>query len=223
MTPERRMLQAGDPAPAFVLTAVTREGRVSLDDYHGRNSLLIGLYRGRLFCCRQIVQLGATQEKLKAVGVETHAVVNTPAERARLFFEYRPSRVLVGADPDAAVYRAFKVSAGEWVEDESASQWPNRWTLQQFQAVLVNPTGELPAPLNPMETNMALNAKDGFQLTEVDEQIAAAHPTQLVGHFLIEREGIIRWRHVEAEARVTDLGRLPSDKEILAAAAQLQR
>ena len=36
------------------------------------------------------MQLGTTQEKLKAVGVETMAVVNTPPERARLYFKYRP-------------------------------------------------------------------------------------------------------------------------------------
>lgn len=225
MTSQRRMLKSGDAAPTFVLPAVSRDGRVSLDDYRGRSSLLLGLYRGLHcpFCRRQIVQLGATQEKLKAAGVETIAVVNTPAERARLFFRYRPTPVLVGADPDAAIHRAFNVPAGEWVEDESASQWPYRATLQQFQSALINPTGELPAPLNAMEANMALNAKDGFHLTEVDEQVVAAHATQLVGHFLIDREGIIRWRHVEAEARVTDLGRMPSDKEILAAVARRPR
>lgn len=225
MTSAHRMLQPGDAAPAFALPAVSRDGWVSLDDYHGRSSLLVGLYRGLHcpFCRRQIIQLGATQEKLKAAGVETVAVVNTPAERARLFFKYRPARVLVGADPEAAIHRAFHVPAGEWVENESASQWPYRATLQQFQSTLINPTGELPAPLNAMEANMALNAKDGFQLTEVDEQIMAAHATQLVGHFLIDREGIIRWRHVEAEARATDLGRLPSDTEILAAVAHLPR
>jgi len=43
------------------------------------------------------VQLGTTQEKLKAVGVETMAVVNTPLPRARLYFKYRPARVLLGA------------------------------------------------------------------------------------------------------------------------------
>lgn len=225
MMPERRMLQAGDAAPAFVLPAVSRDGQVSLDDYRGRTSLLVGLYRGLHcpFCRRQIVQLGTIQEKLKAAGVETLAVVNTPAERARLYFKYRPTRVLVAADPDAAIHRAFNVPAGEWVEDDSASHWPYRTTLQQFQSALINPTGELPSPLNAMEANMALNAKDKFQLTEVDEQIMAAHATQLVGHFLIDREAIIRWRHVEAEARATDLGHLPSDTEILAAVAHLAR
>ena len=222
---DRRALQPGDAAPDFVLPAVNRDGWVSLDDYRGRSPLLVGLYRGLHcpFCRRQIAQLGATQEKLKAAGAETLAVVNTPAERARLYFKYRPTRVLVAADPDAATHRAFAVPAGEFVGDESATRWPWRATLQQFQSALVNPTGELPSPLNAFEANMALNEKDGFRLTKVDEQIVAAHATQLVGHFLIDRQGIIRWTHVEAEARVTDLGRLPSDEEILAAAAHLPR
>ena len=72
-------LGEGDPAPDFALPAVNREGQVSLDDYRGRSAVLIGLFRGLHcpFCRRQVVQLGTTQEKLKAMGVETMAVVNT--------------------------------------------------------------------------------------------------------------------------------------------------
>ena len=36
----------GDPAPAFTLPAVNREGQVSLADYRGRTPVLIGLFRG---------------------------------------------------------------------------------------------------------------------------------------------------------------------------------
>jgi peroxiredoxin len=39
-------LRLGDPAPHFALPAVNREGQVSLDDYRGRSSLLLGLFRG---------------------------------------------------------------------------------------------------------------------------------------------------------------------------------
>ena len=46
------------------------------------------------------MQLGATQDELQAVGVETMAVVNTPLERARRYFGYRPARVLLTADPE---------------------------------------------------------------------------------------------------------------------------
>ena len=69
-----------------------------------------------------------------------------------------------------------------------------------------------------MET---LNKKDGFELTEADQQIAAAHGTQLGGHFLIDREGVVRWGQIEAGERIGDLSKFPSDEEILRAARKL--
>jgi len=67
----------------------------------------------------------------------------------------------------------------------------------------------------------ALNKQEGFELTETDQQIAAAHGTQMAGHFLIDREGIIRWGHIEAGERIEDLSQFPSDEEILRAARSL--
>jgi hypothetical protein len=167
------------------------------------------------------VQLGTTQEKLKAMGVETAAVVNTPLERARLYFKYRPARVLLAADPEAETHRAFGVPAGVIVEDESATSWPQSATMGQLLAVEINPTGELPAPQNPFAAMETLNKQDGFEPTETDHQIAAAHGTQMTGHFLIDREGIIRWGHIEAGERIEDLSQFPSDEEILRAARGL--
>ena len=168
------------------------------------------------------MQLGTTQEKLKAVGVETVAVVNTPLERARLYFKYRPARVLLAADPEAATHRAFGVPAGVLVEDESETSWAlGRVTMGQIQAALVNPTGELPEPQHAFAASETLNQRDGFELTEIDQQIAATHGMQLAGHFLIDREGIIRWLQIEAAERIGDLGKFPSDEEILRAASGL--
>jgi len=168
------------------------------------------------------VQLGTTQEKLKAMGVETMAVVNTPLERARLYFKYRPARVLLAADPEAATHRSFGVPAGVLVENESESSWAlGRVTMGQMQAAVVNPTGELPEPQNVFQASETLNKRDGFELTEVDQQIAATHGMQLGGHFLIDRNGIIRWLQIEAAERIGDLGKFPSDEEILTAARAL--
>jgi hypothetical protein len=167
------------------------------------------------------VQLATTQDKLKAVGVETVAVVNTPLERARLYFKYRPARVLLAADPEAETHRAFRVPAGVIVEDESATSWPESVTMGQLLAVQMNPTGELPAPQNPFAAMEILNKKDGFEPTEIDHQIATAHGTQMTGHFLIDRDGIIRWLQIEAGERIGDLSKFPSDDEIVAAARKL--
>ena len=168
------------------------------------------------------MQLGTTQDKLQALGVETMAVVNTPLERARLYFKYRPARVLLTADPEAATHRSFGVPAGVLVEDESKASWSRGTvTMGQMQAALINPTGELPTPQNPFVAMETLNQRDGFEPTEIDQQIAAAHGLQLVGHFLIDREGIVRWLHIEAAERPEDLSKFPSDEEILAAARGL--
>jgi peroxiredoxin len=217
-------LRPGDPAPAFALPAVNREGQVSLDDYRGRSPVLIALFRGLHcpFCRRQLVQLGTTQEKLKAMGVETMAVVNTPLARAQLYFKYRPARVLLTADPEAATHRSFGVPAGVLVENESEASWAKGTvTMGQLQAALINPTGELPAPQNPFVAMETLNKQDGFEATEIDHQIAATHGLQLTGHFLIGRDGIIRWLQIEAAERIGDLSKYPSDEEIVAAARAL--
>ncbi|HSL47542.1 MAG TPA: redoxin domain-containing protein [Candidatus Deferrimicrobiaceae bacterium] len=223
MTADRPWLQPGDPAPAFALPAINREGTVSIEDYRGRTPLLLGLYRGLHcpFCRRQLVQLSTTQEKLKAAGVETLAVVNTPVERARLYFKHRPARVLLAADAEASVHRAFGVPAFIPVEDPTTARWPWRATMEQFRASLINPTGELPKPLNGFEANDTLNQMDRFELTDEDKRIFNAHGSQLVGHFLLDQRGIVRWADVEAGARMTDIGRFPSDEELLAAARAL--
>ena len=168
------------------------------------------------------MQLGTTQEKLKALGVETMAVVNTPQARAQLYFKYRPSRVLLSADPEAATHRAFGVPAGVPVEDESEASWSQgKVSMSLLHSTLINPTGELPTPQNPFDAMETLNKRDGFELTEIDGQIAAAHGLQLAGHFLIDREGIVRWLHIEAAERPEDLSKFPSDEEILGAARSL--
>ena len=218
------LLHPGDPAPDFSLPAVNREGQISLDDYRGRSPVLVALFRGLHcpFCRRQLVQLGTTQDKLKAVGVETMAVVNTPLERARLYFKYRPARVLLAADPDAATHRAFRVPAGSVIENESEASWvQGKVTMGQMLRARINPTGELPEPQNPFAAMETLNKQDGFEVTEVDKQIAATHGMQLGGHFLIDRDGVVRWGQIEGLERIEDLSKFPSDEEILAAARGL--
>ena len=158
--------------------------------------------------------------KLKPTGVETLGVVNTTLDRARLCFKYRSTRIPLAADPEATTHRAYGVPKFQVAD---TSQWPYRVTLEELGSVRMNPTGELPAALQPMEANDELNRREGCQLTEVDQQILAAHGTQLAGHFLIDREGIIRWTHVEAWERIADLTTFPTEDEILAAARALPR
>jgi len=218
-------IQLGEAAPSFAMPAVNREGMVSLDDFRGKSPLLIGLFRGLHcpFCRRQIALLGATQDKLRALGVEALAVVNTRLERAQLYYKYRPTRVLLVADPDAVTHQGFRVPEVKLVEDPAASKWPLRITAAELSQVRVNPTGELAQPTPLFEAMETLNAKDGFEGTAVDQEMANARPVQSTAHFLLDRDGIVRWRHLEATDNMGDVVKFPSDVQILEAARALSR
>jgi peroxiredoxin len=206
----RPPVRPGEPAPDFTLPAVLEPGEVSLAAQYERGAVLLALFRGLHcpFCRRQIFQLSGLQETLQRLGVTTLAVVNTPRERAALYFGYHPTRVRLLADPDAHTHRLFGVPAV--VLDEA------------FAAARINPTGELPDALHPMEANTVLNGKDGFVPTAVDEEVFARHGAQLGGHFLIDRRGIVRWSSIEAEAGVHAIASFPAPAEILAATRTLE-
>jgi len=224
MEDQRLPLRPGEPASEFALPAANRAGSVSLADLRGR-AFLIGFYRGLHcpFCRRQVVQLGAVQPVLSAVGIETLAVINTPVERARLYFRHRPTPVTLLSDPDCLSHRAFGVPHAAFLPEGSPDQpeWPYRATLEQFAAARINPTGELPAPTQPMEANTVLNALDGFRMEAADDAILASHPTQLVGHFLVDAVGIVRWVQIEALDGPDRLSTFPTPEQLIAAAKQL--
>jgi peroxiredoxin len=224
MGDQRRPLQPGEASPAFTLPAANREGTVSLADLQG-TPFLIGFYRGLHcpFCRRQVVQLAAAQPQLRAAGIETLAVINTPLERARMYFRHRPTPVTLLSDPDCLTHRAFGVPRGEFLPEGSTETpaWPYRATMAQFEAARINPTGELPGPTHPMAANPILNAKDGFEMEEADHAILATHPTQLVGHFLVDADGIVGWVQIEAPDDPNKLSIFPTPAELIAAAGSL--
>ena len=220
-----RPLQPGDPAPAFALAAANAEGVVSLAGLRGR-AFVIGFFRGLHcpFCRRQVVELAAAQPALRAAGIETLAVINTPVERAHLYFRYRPTPLVLLCDPDCNTHRAFGVPHIEFLPDGSSEspEWPSRASMAQFEAARVNPTGELPEPTQPMAANPILNAKDGFELDEADLAIFANHGTQLAGHFLVDATGIVRWVQIEAVDGPNSLCIFPTAAQMITAAGSLR-
>ena len=224
MGDQRRPLQPGELAPPFSLPSANLEGMVSLDSLRGR-PFLIGFYRGLHcpFCRRQVLQLASVQPALQAAGVETLAVINTPVERARLYFRYRPTPVVLLCDPDCLTHQAFGVPHIEFLPDGSGEQpeWPYRAGMPEFQASRINPTGELPRQMQPLEANHALNAIDGFELDETDQAIFATHATQLVGHFLVDAAGSVRWMKIEAPDGPNSISIFPNAAQIIAAAGSL--
>ncbi|HEV8309657.1 MAG TPA: redoxin domain-containing protein [Methylomirabilota bacterium] len=207
-------LQPGQPAPDFSLPAIHREGKISLADYKGRTPLLLALFRGVYcpFCRRAIAQLGRTADKLKAAGVETLGVVATQADRARLYFRYHPTRLPLAADPDLATLRAFRVP-----KPEATPQ-----LVEQIKGVRTDVGGELSEPMPIMDALNALDEKDRFEHTPADNEEMEKQFGQLVGQFLLDRDGIIRWVNIEAREGLAGLGKFPSDDEFLAAAAALR-
>jgi len=197
---------------------------VSLADLRGR-PFLIGFYRGLHcpFCRRQVVQLGAVQPALRAAGIETLAVINTPVDRAKLYFRHRPTPVMLLSDPECLTHQAFGVPRIVMLPDGSSEQavWPYRASGAQFMASRINPTGELPGPTFPLDANGVLNALDGFQMEEADNAILANHPTQLVGHFLVDGAGMVAWVQIEAPEGPNGISTFPTPQQLIAAAKGL--
>jgi peroxiredoxin len=203
-----RVVRPGEPAPDFTLPAVHRDGTVSLADYRGRSPLLLAFFRGLYcpFCRRQIAKLGLTQDKLRAAGVETLAVVASNLERTRLYFRYRPTRIPLAADPDLVSHRAFGVSAFPVTPA----------VLSALEAVKTDAMGELPGPLPIREAFRALQKKERFELTDTDKREEEQQGMLDTGQFLMDRDGIVRWVNLElARDGVAALGRFPTDEELL--------
>jgi peroxiredoxin len=215
-----RPVQPGEPAPEFELPAITRDGTVCLDDFRGRRPVLLGLFRGLhcAFCRRHIAALSAMEDELRAKGVETLAVVNTPVERARAYIRFRPTRLLLASDEERTTHRAYGLPLAEITESETA--WPRRISSTDFLDLRIDIPGELPEPMQPLVASEYLNAKEGYETTPEDERMDVAG-AQLVGAFLVDRDGIVRWRFLEAAEGPGDLDRFPKTEEFLAVASSL--
>ena len=75
-------------------------------------------------------------------------MVNTPIERARLYFRYHPMPALLAAsDPERASHRAFGLPNMEFTESET--EWPHKVAMEDAMQMLIEVPGELPGLLNP--------------------------------------------------------------------------
>lgn len=217
--PPHSPLQPGVSAPDFTLPVVHREGTVSLADYRGKSPLLLALFRGLYcpLCRRNIVQLGQMQETLQAAGVETLGVVATKPEHARLYFRFRPPRIPIAADPDMTTLRAYGVPKPPVTPE----------LFETYESTRIDPSGELPEPVPITEVCVTLNELDGYDITETDledlgQQWTWDTSTQLIGQFLIDQDGIVRWVNIEcAKQGAAGLGTIASEEEILAAVQAL--
>ena len=204
-------VQSGDRAPDFVVPAVHDDRTISLGDYVGKSPLLLGLFRGMYcpFCRRALAQMASASDRLKSLGVESLAIVGTDVDNARLYYKFRPMRMPLGADPELITHRSYGVPRPE----------PTPELMKAVENTYINPTGELPAALPVPAAAAELAALDGYQGTPTDQRDYERTFTQLKGQFLIDRDGLVRWVHIECgEEGLSGLGKSPSPDELIRAA-----
>ncbi|PBC04621.1 redoxin family protein [Mesorhizobium sp. WSM3860] len=215
-------LQPGDRAPNVVLDAITQEGKIALDDFRGQKPVLVGLFRGLhcAFCRRHIAAQARLDPELREKGVGSLTVVNTPIERARLYFRYHPMpNLLAASDPERASHRAFGLPNLEFTQDET--NWPYKVSMAAAKDMRVDIPGELPAPMDPFAASEFLDKKDHYEVTEADEQMMATGHGQLIGQFLLDRQGVVRWSFTEVPEGGRHMFGAPNPQELMSAVSQV--
>jgi thiol-disulfide isomerase/thioredoxin len=198
-------LRPGDRAPDVTLPAADREGVVSLMDYREKQSVLLALYRN-LYCpfCRwQMSQLALSAESLEKAGVATLAVVATTPERALVLSVPSPE-LCVAADPGLNTHRAYGL--------RRVPKTPA--VMQIIEGAAAEMARELGIPTIPGQAHDAILRFDGFEPVESDRQDLERDQEQalVIGQFLIDRQGIVRWMHLERTP-----GERLNEEELLAA------
>ena len=155
--------------------------------------------------------MGGTREKLGAVGVETLAIIEDRLEPVRRYFRIRPSRVRLATDEARSVHRAYGCPMPPYS--------PEYRKLRA--AVRINPTGEAPEPMDVDDIQSWLRKHHRFGEIPEDQAVKDQFPARdfnvHAGHFLIDRQGIVRRVWIEAADDLTRYGVFPTDDEILAA------
>lgn len=197
-------LGPGDLAPDFELPAADRDGHVSLAEVRRRGPVLLVMLRGLYcpFCRRHISQLRPACDTLKEEGIQLLGVVVASAARARQYFGYRPPCFPIAAAPDRTIHRAYGLPS----MDRTAQ------FVEETQRLAAEANAELGIEALPGQAAPAFMKWDGFEMTGED-QAEHERPLQFVGHFLIGRDGVIRWTRVGAREGSLQL---PKVEELLA-------
>ena len=158
----------------------------------------------------------ALQEK----GIDSLTVVNTPIDRARLYFRYHPlPNLLAASDPERVSHRAFGLPNIQFTEAEN--NWPHKVSMDAVMSMRIDMPGELPEPMNPIAAMEFLDKADGYEFTEDDKRMIATGEGQLVGEFLLDRDGVIRWSFTEVEEAGRHMFGVPAPREVMSAASNM--
>ena len=218
-TEARPPISPGEPAPDFTLPLANETGTVSLADYRGKTPVLLAMMRGLYcaFCRRHIAQLSTTRQKLKALGVEALGIVAMPAERVRLYYQYRPVAVPLAADPELVTHRAYGVPQPALTPE----------ILQAVEDRHIELARELRIPATDLAgIKSVLSNQDGFVPVEAELKArrdwSDRHGGQMIGQFLLDREGIVRWANIEGtKDGLAGLEKFPTDDEFITVARRV--
>ncbi len=148
------------------------------------------------------------------MGVETLAIVASQAERARLFFRYRPVPCAVGGDPELSTHRAYGVPHTGVTPE----------VMQAIHGAYRNLARELKLEGPDDQARDVISRLDGFETTESENAEFQRHQVQFTGQFLVDRDGIVRWTNIEcAQDGLAGIDKFPTDNELVAAARALRR
>jgi len=184
-------VEVGQPAPSFRLPA-GQGGEIGPEDYRGRSNLVIWFTKGMAcpFCRAQMSLFARGMDRMKAAGTEVIQVTPTNPERARFYVQNFRIPFPYLCDPDLSVHRAWGLDA------RSHSLL---WYLKKFQAgsKRVPPPSDLGDP--------------GRQLTELPSMMRDTDS----GVFVLDRQGIVRYRSSGAYVTAQGHRAMPSLDEIL--------
>jgi len=189
----RDPLGPGDRAPDFTLPAADAESTVALAEHLRRGPVLLTLLRGLYcpFCRRHISQLRPTCEALRAAGIVLLGVVIASPERSRRYFKHFPPCFPIAAAPDRATHRAYGLP--EVLRTPEVRQGTEREAVEVLRELgLQVPPGQAAAVF----AAGIISKSDAFEMTPEDEA-EGQRPVQAAGHFLIGRDGLVRWARVD--------------------------
>ena len=185
--------------------------------------MLVGLFRGLhcAFCRRHIAAQARLDPELREKGVESLTVVNTPIERARLYFRYHPMpNLLAASDPERASHRAFGLPNLEFTENETS--WPYKVSMASGNGYAGRHARRVArSDGSYCGDAKSSNKKDDYEVTEADQQMMATGHGQLVGQFLLDRQGIVRWSFTEVPEGGRYMFGAPNPQELMSAVSQV--
>ncbi|MGX9576282.1 AhpC/TSA family protein, partial [Mesorhizobium sp. f-mel] len=125
-----------------------------------------------------------------------------------LYFRYHPAPDLLAAsDPERASHCAFRL---------------REVGMDTVMAIRIHLPGELPEPMDVMAMDEFLNKKEGYEITEADQQMMASGGLgQPFGQFLLDRAGIVRWSFTEVLEGGLNAFRASNPEELMSAASQV--